>query len=134
MATTTNAPTTKHHAQKKNEKDMKDKMTKNMVVNLLMFVAMALTSISGYIIKFVIRRGSNIESVLWLGRRMWREIHLWAGIAVVVLLAVHILQHRTMIDAWFRKQLPHTPTRIAVYVVLILLLVAAVLPWMFMKV
>ena len=113
---------------------MKDRLSKNMIVNLLMFVAMALTSISGYLIKCVIRRSTGIDSVLGLSRHGWREIHLWAGIVVVVLLAVHILQHRTMIDAWFRKQLPHTPTRIAIYVVLTLLLVASVLPWITMEI
>lgn len=111
---------------------MKDKMTKNMIVDLLMFVAMALTSISGYLIKCVVRRSTGFDTVLGLGRHGWREVHLWAGIVVVVLLAVHILQHRAMIDAWFCKHIPHRPTRIAVYTVLTLLLTASVLPWITM--
>ena len=111
---------------------MKDRLSKNMVVNLLMFVAMALTSISGYLIKCVIRRSTGIDSVLGLGRHGWREIHLWAGIVVVVLLAVHIFQHRTIIDAWFRKQLPHRAARIGVYITLIILLAITIIPWMFM--
>jgi predicted ferric reductase len=111
---------------------MKDRLSKNMVVNLLMFVAMALTSISGYLIKCVIRRSTGIDSVLGLGRHGWREIHLWAGIVVVVLLAVHIFQHRTIIDAWFRKQLPHRAARIGVYITLIVLLAITIIPWMFM--
>ncbi|MBO5875265.1 MAG: DUF4405 domain-containing protein [Alistipes sp.] len=111
---------------------MKDRLSKNMVVNLLMFVAMALTSISGYLIKCVIRRSTGIDSVLGLGRHGWREIHLWAGIVVVVLLAVHIFQHRTIIDAWFRKQLPHRTARIGVYITLIVLLAITIIPWLFM--
>ena len=113
---------------------MKDKMSKNMVVDLLMFVAMALTSISGYLVKCVVRRSRGIDSFMGLGRHGWREVHLWAGIVVVVLLAVHVYQHRTMIDAWFRKHIPHSPTRIALYVVLILLLAASVLPWLTMEI
>ncbi len=113
---------------------MRDKMTKNMIVDLLMFVAMALTSISGYLIKVVIRRSTGITSFLGLGRSAWREIHLWAGIVLVALLAVHIYQHRRMIDAWFRKQLPHRSALITVYVVLLILLAATILPWMFMEV
>ena len=111
---------------------MKDNITKKMIVNLLMFVAMALTSISGYLIKFIIRRSTGIDSFMGLGRHGWREVHLWAGIVVVVLLAVHILQHRTMIDAWFRKQLPHRAARIAVYITLIALLAITIIPWIFM--
>lgn len=111
---------------------MKDKLTKNMIVNLLMFLAMALTSISGYLIKMVIRRSTGINSVLGMGRGVWRDIHTWAGIVAVVLLAIHIYQHSKMIDAWFVKHIPHRPTRIAVYAVLSLLLMATILPWIYM--
>ncbi len=105
-----------------------------MLVNLLMFVAMALTSVSGYLIKVVIRRSTGIGSVLGLGRNVWREIHLWAGIMLVVLLAVHIYQHFGVIDAWARKVLPHRPTRIVFYLILTLLLAVTVLPWLMMEI
>lgn len=113
---------------------MKDKMSKKMIVDLLMFVAIALTSISGYLIKVVIRRSTGINSFLGLGRHGWREVHLWAGIVVVMLLAVHIYQHWGMIDAWFGKHLPHRMARMAVYVVLALLLAATILPWFLMEI
>lgn len=111
---------------------MKDRLSKNMIVNLLMFIALALTSISGYLLKVVIRRSTGINSILGMGRGVWRDIHTWAGIVVVVLLAIHIHQHNSMIGAWFSRHIPHRPTRIAVYVLLSLLLIATVVPWLYM--
>lgn len=113
---------------------MTDKMTKNIIVDLLMFVAMALTSISGYLLKMVIRRSTGIDSFLGMGRSTWKEIHTWAGIVIVILLGIHIYQHSKMIDAWFNKHIPHRPTRIAIYALLTLLLVATILPWLYMEV
>ncbi len=109
-------------------------MSKNMIINLLMFVAMALTSISGFVMKEIMHRNSGINLFLGLKRRGWHDIHLWAGIIAVILLAVHIYQHHSMIGAWFSKHIPHRPTRIAVYILLTLLLVATVVPWLFMYV
>lgn len=113
---------------------MKDKLSKNMIIDLLMLVSMALTSISGFLIKFVLRRSTGISTVLGMGRHEWREIHLWAGIVLVLLLAVHIYQHWGVVDAWLRKRLPHLPARIAVYLILALLLAITVVPWLFMEV
>ena len=105
-----------------------------MAVNLLMFIAMSLTSISGFLLKAVLRRSTGFSSFLGLSRHGWREIHIWAGIVAVLLLAVHIYQHSSMIGAWFGKHIPHRPTRIAVYALLTLLLIATVVPWLFMEV
>ena len=74
---------------------IKNKMLLNIVIDFVMLIAMALVSISGFILEIVIpsRHAVKFQGVtpwssqlLGLGRHDWGEIHLWAGIVLVILL------------------------------------------------
>lgn len=105
---------------------------KNIVVDMLLFVAMFLVSVSGFLLKFVLHRGTGISTFLGLARRVWRDIHIWASIVLVVLLVVHLVQHWRTIDACVCKYLPNRVARVVLYVVLIVMLAVMVLPWIAM--
>lgn len=111
---------------------MKDKLLKNIVVDLLLFVAMFLVSVSGFLLKFVLHRGSGISVFLGLARKGWRDIHIWASVVLVALLVVHLVQHWRTIDACVSKYLPNRVVRVVLYVVLIAMLAVMVLPWIAM--
>lgn len=96
-------------------------MPVNIVIDLAMLVAMALVSISGFILEVVIpsRHAVRMHGAdLWcshlcgLGRHGWGDVHLWAGVALIVLLAVHILLHLNIVSAFFMKRCPNRTLRI----------------------
>lgn len=119
---------------------MKNRLTTNIIIDLVMFLAMAVTSISGVVIRVIarLRRTSEVEWVreaassffeLW-SRRTWAQIHLWAGVIVMVLLVVHIALHWQMVDGFFKKHIASKSLRTSLYFVLCLLLVISVIPWL----
>lgn len=119
---------------------MKNRLTINIIIDLAMFLAMAVTSLSGIVIKIIapLRRTAESEWVRQFassffsqgfGRRVWADIHLWAGVVVMVLLVAHIALHWQMVDGYFKKHIENNTLRIALYVVLLLLLILSVVPW-----
>lgn len=118
---------------------MKNRLTTNIIIDLAMFLAMAVTSISGIVIKILapLRRVAHEEWVrevaswffaVW-NRRTWAHIHLWAGVIVMVLLVVHIALHWQVVDGFFKKHIPNKGMRTSLYMVLFLLLIFSVVPW-----
>lgn len=87
----------------------KNKMPLNIIIDFVMLMAMALVSISGFILEIVIpsRHAVRFQDatpwcshLLGLGRHDWGNIHLWAGVVLVTLLAIHILLHIKMVSAF----------------------------------
>ena len=103
---------------------MKCSLKTNIIIDLVLFAAAALTSISGIVLKFF--RPHLVREM----RHLWREIHTWAGIAMLFLLAVHIICHWNTIDGFFKKHITNAVLRWAIYVVLLLLLIVSVVPWL----
>lgn len=90
----------------------KNKMLLNIVIDFVMLTAMALVSISGFILEIVIPSRHAVKfqgatpwssQLLGFGRHDWGNIHLWAGIVLVILLAIHILLHINMVSALLRR-------------------------------
>ena len=118
---------------------MKNRLKTNIIIDLVMFLAMAVTSISGIVIKLIapLRRTAESEWVreaaMWFfqvwNRRTWAHIHLWAGVIVMVLLVVHIALHWQMVDGFFKKHIENKSLRTSLYMVLLLLLIISVVPW-----
>lgn len=118
----------------------KNKMSANIIIDLAMLVAMALTSISGFVLEFVIpsRHAVRFQGVtpwssnlLGLGRHDWGDIHLWAGVALVILLAIHILLHINMVSAFFKRKCPNHVLRMSLYILLLILCLITIIPWLY---
>ena len=119
---------------------MKNRLKTNIIIDLVMFLAMAVTSISGIVIKLIapLRRTAESEWVreaaMWFfqvwNRRTWAHIHLWAGVIVMTLLVAHIALHWQTVDGFFKKHIENKSLRTSLYMVLLLLLIISVVPWL----
>lgn len=118
---------------------LKNKMPVNIAIDIVMLIAIALVSISGFILEVVIpsRHAVRFQGAdSWcshlcgLGRHGWGDVHLWAGIALLVLLAAHILLHLNIVSAFFKKRCPNRTLRMAFYVFLLILLLITIVPWL----
>lgn len=120
---------------------MKNSLKINMGIDLLLFLAMVVTSISGVVIKIIapLRRVAEQEWVrraaAWFfeswNRRTWAAIHLWAGVVVMVLLVLHIALHWKVIDGFCSKYIVNKTLRAAFYALLLVLLLLSVIPWVY---
>lgn len=113
-----------------------NRLKQNIIVDVAMLLAMAVTSISGWVIKFFVRSGGGARNPLaarefmGLDRHDWRDIHLWAGVVLVVLLVVHIALHWSTISAFFMREIPNRVVRTTLYVVMLVVVAATTLPWL----
>ena len=98
-----------------------------------------LLSISGFILEIVIpsRHAVKFQGVtpwssqlLGLGRHDWGEIHLWAGIVLVILLTIHILLHINIVSAFVKKKCPNHILQILLYILFLMLLIMTIMPWL----
>lgn len=119
---------------------MKTSFKTNLFIDLLLFVSMALMSIAGIVLRVVrplIKKAQvewvreAAEWVMSCGRGVWFKIHLWAGILMMLLLAVHLVLHWKVIDGYLSKHIASKGARVAITLVLLLLLVVSVVPWVF---
>ena len=117
---------------------MKVSLKTNITIDILMFLAMALTSISGIVIKVIapLRRIAQEEWVRELAyaivghsRRLWGKIHLWAGVILLVLLVVPIVLHWPAVDGFFKKHIPSKGWRTTLYIVLAIISLLSLIPW-----
>lgn len=119
----------------------KNKMPLNIIIDFVMLMAMALVSISGFILEIVIpsRHAVRFQDatpwclhLLGLGRHDWGNIHLWAGVVLVTLLAIHFLLHIKMVSVFVKKKSPNHTLRILLYVLLLMLLMITIMPWLYL--
>ena len=115
-------------------------MLLNIIIDFVMLIAMALVSISGFILEIVIpsRHAVRFQSVTpWsshlfgLGRHDWGNIHLWAGVVLFALLAIHILSHINMVSAFVKKKCPNHILRVLLYILFLMLLIITIMPWLY---
>ena len=77
--------------------------TVNFIVNLASFVVLLVLSASGIIIALPHEHGQGENRILGLGRGQWGDLHLWLGIAFVVLMLVHIILHWDWISCFVKS-------------------------------
>ena len=115
------------------------RLVTSLFITLLM--CMALVSISGFILEIVIpsRHAVRFQSVTpWsshlfgLGRHDWGNIHLWAGVVLLALLAIHILSHINMVSAFVKKKCPNHILRVLLYIWFLMLLIITIMPWLYL--
>lgn len=105
-----------------------NKLKTNIIIDVLMLASMAVVSLSGYLLDEVVRRGVTF---MGMGRGTWRDIHLWSGIIIVVLLVLHIIFHWKTIDGFFTKHIPNKALRYVTYAILLALVLITAVPWLF---
>ena len=119
----------------------KNKMPLNIIIDFVMLIAMALVSISGVILEIVIpsRHAVRFQSVTpWgshlfgLGGHDWGNIHLWAGVVLLSLLAIHILSHINMVSAFVKKKCPNHILQVLLYILFLMLLIITIMPWLYL--
>lgn len=119
----------------------KNRISFNIIMDIVMLITMVLVSISGFILKVVIpsRHAVRFQDatswcahLLGLGRHDWGNIHLWAGVVLVTLLAIHFLLHIKMVSAFVTKKCPNHTLRILLYVLLLMLLMMTIMPWLYL--
>ena len=119
----------------------KNKMPLNIIIDFVMLIAMALVSISVVILEIVIpsRHAVRFQSVTpWgshlfgLGGHDWGNIHLWAGVVLLALLAIHILSHINMVSAFVKKKCPNHILQVLLYILFLMLLIITIMPWLYL--
>jgi hypothetical protein len=93
----------------------------NFIIDVIMFLLMAVLAGVGLLIKYVllsgenrwIKYGRNVDLSFWgLDRHEWGTIHLWIAIALVALLVLHIILHWNMIICLYKKIIGNKTGRI----------------------
>lgn len=101
---------------------------------------MALLSTSGWILKIIHPHKGGMQNkgmrsiaseIMGLERCEWRDIHMWAGIIILVLILLHIMLHWNIIITFFNKNIPNSTTRFILYVLLFILSAISILPWIY---
>jgi uncharacterized protein DUF4405 len=106
----------------------------NLVIDTLALVALAALLLTGALIHWRLPHGSPGQGLTMLGldRHDWGEIHFIAAIAFVVLMVVHVWMHWRWCWSMIRGENPASRRlRTAVFVVVVVLLIAALAsPWL----
>jgi hypothetical protein len=79
------------------------RVTVNFIVNLVSFIILLVLSTSGIIIALPHEHGPGAKNVLGLGRGQWGDLHLWLGIAFVVLMLVHLVLHWEWVKCYVKS-------------------------------
>ena len=89
-----------------------DKPKLNFIIDILMFVCMALLASIGFLMKFSlipgrdcwVKYGKNVELFLFgLDRHQWGTVHLYLSFALIVLLILHIYLHWRLTVRLYQK-------------------------------
>lgn len=79
--------------------------TLNWLVDLLAFAAFVLLTTSGALTRFVLPPGSGRFTTLWgLDRHGWGDLHFWIAVALLTVLALHLVLHWRWILCMIRGQ------------------------------
>jgi hypothetical protein len=91
--------------------------TINFIVDLAGFLTLLGLIITASILRWILPPGTgglgrelhggrgreHIKQLLGMGRHDWGDIHLWLGVAFVVLMLVHIILHWGWIKCYFKS-------------------------------
>ena len=114
---------------------MKNRLRTNILIDAGLLVGMAAVSISGFVMNVIlpsrhaIRHAgarAHASQLLGMGRHDWGTIHTWVGVALLLLLILHVA-----FDAFFHKNHPNRGVRTAVVGLLTLFALMAILPWIY---
>jgi hypothetical protein len=79
--------------------------TLNWLVDVLAFIAFVLLTVTGTLTRYVLPPGSGRYTTLWgLDRHGWGDIHFWVAVALLAVLAIHLILHWRWIVSMARGQ------------------------------
>jgi len=105
----------------------------NFLIDVVMTVLMAAIAGLGLLMNWVLIPGSEREAIYggrpdlyWLGldRHQWGDVHLGLGIALLVLLVLHVALHWSQVVGIWRRMVASGPARVVLALVLLALVIA----------
>jgi len=105
----------------------------NLIIDALMALVMAAIAGLGFLMNWVLIPGEERPAVYgsrpdlyWLGwdRHQWGDVHLVLGIALLVLLVLHVVLHWGQVVGIWRRMVTSGAARVVLAVVLLVLIVA----------
>jgi hypothetical protein len=86
------------------------RVTVNFIINLVSFIVLLGLSTTGIIIAMPHEHGPNEAKVLGMRRGEFGDVHLWLGIAFVVLTLVHLVLHWEWVKCYMKSIFTGTVT------------------------
>lgn len=92
-----------------------DKSKINLIIDILLWFALAAVTGIGGLIKYTLPSGADqrlagethVNYTLWgLDRHEWGDIHLYAGLFLIILLLLHLVLHQKMIVGIWKRMVP----------------------------
>ncbi len=114
----------------------------NFIVDVALLILMCIIAGIGFLIEFVlppgdVRKeiyGKNVElTFLGLNRHSWGDIHLYLGIILLILIAIHIYLHVPALRGMFRGYIKNPLTRKAGAIMLVISNVLSLSFWTFVS-
>jgi len=75
-----------------------------LIVDVLMFLAFLVEAISGFILWFVLPRGSGNNSIFLLQRFQWLNMHDLFAVILTLLIIIHLILNWTWIISWIKRK------------------------------
>ncbi len=82
----------------------------NPVVDMALAAAFLAMVLTGFILEYPLPPGAGRHALLWgLDRHAWGELHFYASLALMALLALHLFLHWRWIEATVRRRFGFAP-------------------------
>lgn len=115
---------------------MKAKTRINFTIDGIMFLIMMAMAGTGFLTRYILLSGQAgaavygqkvVMSMLGLAKDTWKDIHLYLGILLLVLLVLHIVLHWQQIVALYRRFINDDKLRLLILVIFIIISILLVL-------
>ena len=113
----------------------KNKFSSNIIIDLILLTLIMLTSITGFIVNYVLPCGHShrralAHNICGMGRHDIGNIHWIIAVLLLIFLVIHIFQHWNMISAFFMKKIPNQTVRSIFYFLLCCCILLTCIPWL----
>lgn len=77
----------------------------NLLIDTLAAAFLLTMAVTGYVLRFPLPPGTNRTHVLWgLSRHEWGELHSWASLGLLLVLAIHLVLHWDWLVTMIRRR------------------------------
>jgi membrane protease YdiL (CAAX protease family) len=101
------------------------------VIDLVAFVAFLFLTTTGVLLRYLLpERSGHWKTILGLNKHEWGTLHFWIAVVLLVVLALHLLQHKKYIRNVFKgRNKEKINVRVALGIIgLIAIILLAMLP------